>query len=361
MISDLRSIKKQNDLTACKELHASVVSVSICASDHVCGGVSSLITHSITSTLRTRESMALPDFQTIMLPLLRRISDGRDWAMRDVTRGIEDEFGLTTEERSAMLPSGYSRVIVNRVGWAKSYMKEAGLIQSVRRGFVKITEDGQKVLVSPPDRIDMKFLEQFPSFLAFRSRSSSEGDQVVEPEESESLVETTPDEQIETAYSALQAALIAELLDQILEMSDRFFEKLVVELLVAMGYGGSIADAGRAVGKSGDGGIDGVIKEDKLGLDVIVLQAKRWTSNAVGRPDIQAFVGSMEAYRANKGVFITTSTFSAPAYEYVKQIQRKISLIDGKMLAELMIDNGVGVSTYRAIHLKRLDTDYFVE
>ena len=301
--------------------------------------------------------MAVPDFQSVMLPLLRAISDGNEWTMRDVTKALENEFELTADERASMLPSGYARVIVNRVGWAKAYLKEAGLIESVRRGVVRISEDGKRVLQTMPNRIDMKFLEQFPTFVTFRRKGLSDEAPLSDSDEGAVTAGITPDEQIDAAYSAMQAALAAELLDQILEMSDQFFEKLVVELLVAMGYGGSIADAGRAVGRSGDGGIDGVIKEDKLGLDVIVIQAKRWSTTAVGRPDIQAFVGSMEAYRANKGVFITTSTFSAPAYDYVKQIQRKISLIDGKMLAELMIENSVAVSSYRTIHLKRLDMD----
>ena len=207
----------------------------------------------------------------------------------------------------------------------------------------------------------MQYLARFPSYILFREKGKVSGTSVEIAVETIAEVSTTPHEQIETAFAELQEALADELLDQVKEMSDTFFERLVVELLVSMGYGGSIADAGKAVGKSGDGGIDGVIKEDKLGLDVIVIQAKRWTANAVGRPEIQAFVGSMEAYRANKGVFMTTSTFSAPAHEYVHQIQRKISLIDGRMLATLMIEYGVGVSSYRTIHLKRLDTDFFQE
>lgn len=305
--------------------------------------------------------MTIPDFQSVMLPLLTRISDGNEWTMRDVTKALESEFNLTPEERSSMLPSGYSRVIVNRVGWAKSYLKEAGLIEAVRRGVIRISEEGKRVLQASPPKINLKFLEQYSTFREFRGGEPSGATLTVENGDSERVTGVTPDEQIEAACATLQAALATELRDQILEMSDQFFEKLVVDLLVAMGYGGSIADAGKAVGRTGDGGIDGVIKEDKLGLDVIVVQAKRWATTPVGRPDIQAFVGSMEAYRANKGVFITTSTFSAPAHDYVKQIQRKISLIDGRMLAELMIEHNVGVSSYRAIQLKRLDTDYFVE
>ena len=305
--------------------------------------------------------MTIPDFQTIMLPVLTCVEDGKEWAMKDITKVIEDQYGLSDEERMTMLPSGYSRVIVNRVGWAKTHLKEAGLLQSVRRGFVRITSAGRQALEESPGRIDLKYLARFPSYILFREKGKGSASSVEIETETIAEVSTTPHEQIETAFAELQEALADELLDQVKEMSDTFFERLVVELLVSMGYGGSIEDAGKAVGKSGDGGIDGVIKEDKLGLDVIVIQAKRWTSNAVGRPEIQAFVGSMEAYRANKGVFITTSTFSAPAHEYIHQIQRKISLIDGRMLATLMIEYGVGVSSYRTIHLKRLDTDFFQE
>jgi restriction system protein len=305
--------------------------------------------------------MTIPDFQTIMLPLLQTIGDGKEWAMKDVTKAIEDQFKLSDEDRLAMLPSGYTRIIVNRVGWAKAHMKEAGLVEAVRRGIIRVTAAGKSVLADCPERIDLKFLERFPSYHQFRKKVKES----VTSEEVESVeiveTSTTPHEQIEQAFTELQEALEIELLDQVKEMTDTFFERLVVELLVAMGYGGSMEDAGRAVGKSGDGGIDGVIKEDKLGLDVIVIQAKRWTTNNVGRPELQAFAGSMEAYRANKGVFITTSAFSAHARDFVQQIQRKISLIDGRTLASLMIEHGVGVSSYRTIHLKRLDTDYFQE
>ncbi|MCA9266583.1 MAG: restriction endonuclease [Planctomycetales bacterium] len=206
----------------------------------------------------------------------------------------------------------------------------------------------------------LTLLEQFPSYCEFRDRKNSSS-QLSASVELNSDASRTPDDVIIAAYQEMRKALAADLLQQVTEMSDKFFERLVVDLLVAMGYGGSLDDAGKAVGKSGDGGIDGVIKEDKLGLDAIVVQAKRWTANVVGRPDIQSFAGSMEAYRTNKGVFITTSTFSQPAIDYVGQIQRKIVLIDGVALANLMIDHNIGVSEYRSIALKRLDTDYFVE
>lgn len=295
-----------------------------------------------------------------MLPLLRTIRDGNEWALKDVTEHLTVEFGLSDDERDAMIPSGNTRIIVNRVGWAKAYLKEAGLLEPVRRGVIKITEQGKAVLAEEPERVDMSFLERFPSYIEFRDRKGKAKTND-SPTEVIADASQTPDDLMIQAYQEMRDALAEELLQQVIEMSDKFFERLVVDLLVAMGYGGSIEDAGKAVGRSGDGGIDGVIKEDKLGLDVIVLQAKRWTANSVSRPDIQSFAGSMEAFRANKGVFITTSTFSRPAVEYVEQIQRKIVLIDGERLANLMIDHGIGVSPYRSFELKRFDSDYFQE
>jgi restriction system protein len=305
--------------------------------------------------------VSIPDFQSLMLPLLRLLADEREWAMRDLTRALEDEFDLTEGERQEMLPSGNTRVIVNRVAWAKAHMKMAGLIAPVRRGYAKITGDGKVLLGRNPASIDLKVLAQFPAYQEFQKRKKSEtAAELVVPEEAATPL-ITPDEQIDVSHTELHEALAAEILEQVMQFSDSRFEQLVVELLVAMGYGGSIADAGKAVGRRGDGGIDGVIKEDRLGLDVIVIQAKKWTNGSVGRPDVQAFVGSMEGFRASKGVFITTSTFSGPAVEYIQQIQRKIALIDGRLLANLMIEHGVGVTTYRTIQLKRLDMDYFQE
>ncbi|MCO6456826.1 MAG: restriction endonuclease [Pirellulaceae bacterium] len=302
--------------------------------------------------------MAIPDFQSLFLPLLQFLSDGQEHSLRDATEALADTFNLTEGERQELIPSGTNRQIVNRVGWAKTYLKEAGLLESVRRGVIRITHVGQQLLTENPVRIDMKFLERYPAFVQFRDRGKRGlGKQDVQVTTEEAT--KTPEELMDASYALLREALADELLQQVKVSSDSFFEHLVVKLLVAMGYGGSIEDAGKAVGKTGDGGIDGVIKEDRLGLDVVVIQAKKWSDNQVGRPAVQAFAGSMEAYRASKGVFIATTTFSEPAREYVKQIQRRIVLIDGPTLAGLMIDFDIGVTGYRSYVLKRLDSDFF--
>jgi restriction system protein len=303
--------------------------------------------------------MTIPDFQSLMLPVLRLFKDGKEHQMKEITAILSDELGLSEEERAEMIPSGQARTIVNRAAWAKTYLDRAGLLKTVRRGIVTITNEGLAVLKQAPARIDLNFLKRYPEYVKFREKinPANDGD-----DKDEALAITkTPHEQLDEAYSELRKNLCDEVLQQVVSVSDKFFEKLVVDLLVSMGYGGSIADAGKAVGRSGDGGIDGVIKEDRLGLDVVVIQAKRWTNKQVGRPDVQSFAGSMEAYRAHKGVFITTSTFSEPAREYVSQIQRKIVLIDGDTLANLMIDYDIGVTTYKTFSLKRIDADSFEE
>ena len=303
--------------------------------------------------------MEIPDYQAIMLPLLRCMGDGEDHESKELTRALAAEFNLNEDERKERLPSGQQTVIANRVGWAKTYLKNAGLIEQPKRGIARITEEGKRVLAENDiDRIDSKWLERYPSYLEFRNRQRKPGPADIVPEVDPAR---TPEETVETSFETMQDALADEVLDQVKNCSPQFFERLVVELLVAMGYGGSIEDAGRAVGRSGDGGIDGIIKEDKLGLDVICVQAKRWDSNSVGRPAVQAFAGSMEPHRAKKGVFITTSRFSKDALEYVTQAERKIVLIDGERLAKLMIEHNVGVTAYRSFVLKRLDSDYFEE
>jgi restriction system protein len=239
-------------------------------------------------------------------------------------------------------------------------LKKAGLVDQVRRGVLRITSEGQRVINEGPQQLDVAYLQRYESFADFVARKVK-SDSTSESDDAVSDNSITPEESLENAYATLNRAVEDELLDQVKQISPEFFERLVVELLVAMGYGGSITDAGEAVGRSGDGGIDGIIKEDKLGLDLVVVQAKRYTDGIIGRPAIQGFAGSMEPHRAKKGVFITTSNFSKDAHEYVRQTERKIVLIDGPRLAKLMVEHNVGVTPYRTFVLKKIDADYFEE
>jgi restriction system protein len=288
-----------------------------------------------------------------MLPLLELLADGQDHRLRDLVQSVADRFELSDKERTEMLPSGQQTMISNRVGWAKTYLKKAGLLANPVRGIVQITDDGKTLLRHKPARIDNELLRKYGSFADFYKKTAPVAIEDDHPE-----VAVTPEESLESAYGILHDALADELLDKVKSCSSTFFERLVVDLLVSMGYGGSLADAGQAIGKSGDGGIDGIIKEDKLGLDVVCIQAKRW-DRTVGRPEVQAFAGSMEGIRAKKGVLITTANFSKEAADYVSRIERKIVLIDGRRLAELMIEHDIGVSTARSFVVKKLDFDYF--
>lgn len=302
--------------------------------------------------------MAIPDFQTCMLPFLRHLADGKEHTLRDADEHLAEYFKLTAAERAELLPSGQQGIFKNRIGWARTYLKKAALLESPKRGVFKITARGDQVLASNPGRIDMKFLEQFPEYLAFKEVSRT--DKEVGSVASCASPQATPEESIELAYLGLREQLAQELLARILSCSPTFFEQLVVELLVKMGYGGSRKDAGERIGQSGDGGIDGIIKEDRLGLDTLFIQAKRW-QGTVGRPEIQKFVGALQGQRAKKGVFITTSSYTADASDYVSRIDTKVVLIDGKRLAELMIDFDVGVSAAASYVVKRIDSDYFEE
>lgn len=300
-------------------------------------------------------TMTIPDYQTVMLPLLRFLSDKQERPMAQVVEAMAAEFKLSPDDRQRLLPSGASTFIGSRVGWARTYLKKAGLVELPRRGTVRITEPGAEVLKSAPQRIDVKFLERFPEFVEFRTLRHEN-----EAEPTAASTDQTPEEALEDAYQRLRASLESELLQRVKTASPEFFERLVVQLLVKMGYGGSFRDAGQAVGRSGDGGIDGTIKEDQLGLDVIYIQAKRWES-AVGRPDIQKFAGALQGNRARKGVFITTSSFSGDAIDFVERIDAKIVLIDGPRLVRLMVDHSVGVSVVSSYDVKKIDSDYFTE
>ncbi len=301
--------------------------------------------------------MAIPDYQSIMLPLLQFARDKKEHSLRETIEALAGEFGLTDEERKELLPSGRQPTFDNRVGWARTYMKKAGLLESPRRGHFRITSRGLKVLSENPTEINVSFLEQFPEFVEFRnlhheSSTSSEKLTVVEKE--------TPEELLEGAYQKVRADLVAEILHTIKNCSPTFFERLVVDVLVKMGYGGTRQDAGRAVGRSGDDGIDGIIKEDRLGLDIIYIQAKRW-EGVVGRPEVQKFAGALQGHRARKGIFITTSSFTKDAEEYVSRIDSKIVLVDGETLALFMIDHNVGMSSVAFYEIKKIDSDYFTE
>ena len=303
--------------------------------------------------------MAIPDFQTLMLPLLKVVADGREYRLRDVVELLAKEFYLTDEERQQLLPSGRYPTFDNRIAWAKTYLKKSGLIDQPRRAYFQITERGREVLKSSPSLINMKFLEQFPEYIAFKeSPEEVEEQQRMAP--SISAQNETPEELIENGARTIRKELAGEILQRVKGCPPAFFERLVVELLVKMGYGGTRQDAGRANGRSGDEGIDGGVHEDRLGLDVIYLQAKRW-ENVVGRPEIQKFVGALQGQRAKKGVFITTSDFTKEAVEYVRNIDNKVVLINGALLANLMIDHNVGVSLAATYEIKKIDSDYFLE
>ena len=301
----------------------------------------------------------IPDYQSIMLPLLEHISDGKEYKMRDVTDELAIKFGVTEEEQKELLPSGAAPVFYNRTAWAKTYLKKAGLIDSPKQGIVIISNRGLEVLKKKPSSINVKFLKQFSEFLEFQStKRDDEND--AEATEEQSI--QTPEELLETAYQKIRKSLASELINKVVNLSPSFFEKLVVELLVKMGYGGSIKDAGKAMGKSGDEGIDGTIKEDKLGLDIIYIQAKRWKpGNVVGRPELQKFVGALAGQGAKKGIFITTSNFTKEALEYTPRNETKIVLIDGEQLAQLMIDYNLGCTPQQTYELKKIDSDYFGE
>lgn len=272
---------------------------------------------------------------------------------------LADEFDLSQEERSSRLPSGQQTVLRNRTGWASFYLKNAGLIEKPKRGIFKITVRGKEVLASSPPSIDLGYLLQFQDFADFYQKGQASNTQ--NPQSSPTApAASTPDEILQSAYETIRSDLASEIIERLLKSSPEFFENVVVELLVAMGYGGSRQDAGERIGKSGDGGIDGIIKEDKLGLDAIYIQAKRWQGN-VGRPEIQKFVGALQGQRARKGVFMTTSGFSADAIDYVSRIDVKVVLLDGDQIANLMIDHDVGVSPFSTFVIKKVDSDYFEE
>jgi len=304
--------------------------------------------------------MTVPTFQSIMLPLLEVLSDGKEWRIRDVTEALANRCGLSPEERKVMLPSGQQTLFSNRVAWAKTHLKAAGLLLNPTRGNVSLSDEGRRVLASRPQLINCRFLRQYPTYLELVGRQAEDGQEAA-PAPDSGTPDQTPLELIETSWKALRRATADELLVKLKACSAGYFEKIVVKLLEAMGYGG-VAGEAFVTGRSGDFGIDGIIKEDKLGLDVVCIQAKRWEDTAVGRPVIQAFVGSMDFVRARKGVILTTSRFSREALDFVDRIEgKKVVLIDGPQLADLMIDHNVGVVLAKTFELKEVSNDFFDE
>lgn len=300
--------------------------------------------------------MAIPDFQTIMRPMLEHLAEVSEARNKDADEYLAARFRLSDQELEELLPSGRAPVFKNRTAWARFHLKAAGLIEAPERGLYRITDRGRQAVGDAGATINMAYLRQFEEYRAIREgRNDTEVSTTVDSSDT-----LTPIEHIELGYQQLRSELQAELLSKVKAAPPDFFERLVVELIVAMGYGGSRKDAGETLGRSGDGGIDGVIKEDRLGLDAIYLQAKRW-EGVVGRPEIQKFAGALQGRRARKGIFLTTSSFTREAMEYAEMIETRIVLIDGKRLAGMMVDFDVGVSTEARYEVKRLDTDYFDE
>ena len=304
--------------------------------------------------------MAIPDYQSLMNPVLSLMADNKTRSVKEVVEALAVLFNWTAEDLDELIPSGVQSVAQSRVGWAVTYLKKSGLIESPKRSQNRITAEGSRVASLPDVKVNNRYLRQYPSFVEFQGgKSQNSSNQITIPID-QNLSELSPEEQLDSAALSLQQSRADDLLDKLKTVSPSFFERIVVDLLVSMGYGGSVKDAGKTIGKSGDGGVDGIIKEDKLGLDTIYIQAKRW-EGTVGRPEVQKFAGALQGFRARKGVFITTSSYSNDALDFVKNIDSKIVLIDGAELSRLMIEYGVGVGVQRVVKVMRLDGDYFEE
>ena len=303
----------------------------------------------------------IPKYEEVMLPFLKYISDGNEHSLSETHDALAKEFKLTDDELRELLPSGQQPIFRNRLGWARTYLKKAGLVTSPKRAHFKISDTGMALLNEKPSKITSKFLTRYDDFVEFQSIKKTKADKVIAPQiELNGATDQTPEESLEYAYQKLHSELSKELLSIVKSCTPSFFEKLVIDLLITMGYGGSRKEAGKAMGKSGDGGIDGMINEDKLGLDVIYLQAKRW-DNSVPVKEIRDFTGALASKKAKKGIFITTSSFPKSVYEFVGQVEYKIILIDGERLTNLMIEHSVGLSTVSTYHVKTIDSDYFEE
>ncbi len=307
--------------------------------------------------------MAVPDFQSLMLPLLKLAGDGAEHDTNEAIEKLAQQFKLSENDRLDLLPSGKQRKFDNRISWTKTYLQKANLLSKTGKSKFRITERGIGILKTNPPSINVKFLNQFPEFFTFHTTIDDKENKTngagIATQEIIEKTNQTPQEILETTYMGLRQNLAGEILERIKKNSPKFFESLVVDLLIAMGYGGSRKDAGQAIGQVGDGGIDGIIKEDKLGLDAIYIQAKRW-EGTVGSPLVQGFAGALMGKKARKGIFITTSTFSPQAINFAASIDNlKIILIDGEQLAQFMIDYEVGVTEESRYIVKKIDTDYF--
>ncbi len=301
----------------------------------------------------------IPKYEEIMLPFLRYLSDEKEHSLSETHDALAREFKLTDDELRELLPSGQQPIFRNRLGWARTYLKKAGLLTSPKRAHFKISDTGLALLNEKPTKITSKFLTRYDDFVEFQSIKRTKTDKgVVAQTQLDTVTDQTPEESLEYAYQKLHSELSKELLSIVKTCTPSFFEKLVIDLLITMGYGGSRKEAGKAMGRSGDGGIDGIINEDKLGLDVIYIQAKRW-DNTVPVKEIRDFTGALASKKAKKGIFITTSSFPKSVYEFVGQVEYKIILIDGERLTNLMIDHSVGLSTVGTYHVKTIDSDYF--
>lgn len=301
--------------------------------------------------------MSIPDFQTLMLPVLRKATEG-EVSIQTVIESLAEDFGLTDEERAELLPSGRQTTFANRAHWAKSYLGKAGLVALTKRSHFAITDRGRSVLSDPPERIDIPYLRRFEGFDAFRFPPDIQSK--IQTGSETATSELAPDEVMRQARDQLETDLGVELLSRIQSAPPAFFERVVVQLLTAMGYGGSRARAGRALGRSGDGGVDGVIDEDALGLDRIYVQAKRYADgNPVGPGEIRDFFGALDQFKAGKGLFVTTSSFTSSAVKTVEGLSKRIVLIDGARLTRLMIDYGVGCRVEDTLHVKKLDDEFF--
>ena len=301
--------------------------------------------------------MPIPDYQTILFPFLKIAEDGQEHSKREAIDKLADIFKLSETELRELLPSGKQELFDNRVGWTRTYLKKAGLIETTRRGYFQITERGRDLLVQNPSKIDVKLLKQYPEFREFISYKNEKNEPIISKE----YEVTTPQERLYNAYQQINEELAKDILQQIKTVSPKSFEHIVVDLLVKMGYGGSDKDAARAIGRSGDDGVDGVINQDTLGIDRIYIQAKRWNDKSVGHPDIRDFIGALDFKHAERGIFITTSTFTKEVKENVDRSSKRIILIDGNELAKLMITHKVGVSVEDTFELKKIDMDYFIE